>query len=1052
MAQLAATEKLLYYPTNLRAARLIGKVMRPALSIAADGHKTVSVFDPCIGEGLAVEAFIEGLTEGTNLKTIVAGVELDAERAEAARGRFPNVINAGIQEVLIEGKADIIFMNPPYDTQFGRRTELLWLNYAAPFLAPDGVLLWIVSSKFSDYGEYSYATINTLERLGLVACGGRTFPPDSYNEWQQHVFYIRRRHYPSERQSLYCWWNLEQPSASFDQTAQRVSPVGQPLVIERNPSLPPPLPTVEAIHTSAEHWFGPITETPGAAFVPMEPLTDAYSLLVVAGGMVNGLVVDGKIVQASVQKQSVNSQEMRGEKVVAVEQEYFVSILRLCDQEGEITTLRSSATSEEDVEAYNDYLAKHMSHFQEHVSQTFIAPPVSGRWDAVLSRVRAPNARLLNGDGLLPIQKQKAATLLEGFWRGQPAALLRGEMGTGKTVTSLAVAAAYAERRNKKILVITPQTDDLARKWAREANLALRDFGVHAEWVNSISDVERLFAEPGMSVIVIKENIVKRESGWANLSMVHTGKGKCPRCGLPVKPVEKFPPPEEVSDDDKAPNWEKSRALCGHCGEALWTRIRTRPSKENPKGTALSSIAKFIQHKYKNRYVLILDEAHHFKGDNPDRAHASAYLMQGADRSLLLTGTVYNGLASSLFYLLYRMDPHFRSLFAFEAKQRYVSAYGLIKKTTTIRDGEKTYSMSGSAQKSIRIDEVPGAHPSMAALLLPVTVTMTLEEMGVQLPPHHEATLFVSTNKMQESALEALRVAHDHAKKEARGYPPNRSPMGQYGFARTGYLDALHIDNQKIGTVPLHTIPRDAPWPKELALLRLLTKIGGQNEKALIYIDQVNVRPIQHRLIELAARHGMKLVYMGDEVKEREDFIRNALAGDKHSSPALGVITSYELVKEGVDLVFPDLQHNVFFSVIHNATTLAQVQKRIHRLGQTRETWTWYLAYNETDQAAVWTRNAEKHQARQTIQGEPIAGLAIMLGKPTLIRMLQDIAFDSTHYESTLRIDDLPTLPPLVSVGVEAIVAPPPVQPPTGTRFVLVQPFAAKPVQASLFD
>ena len=58
-----------------------------------------AAIDPCIGDGVAFEAITEGA------EVLRYGIELDAYRAEQARGRIPNVVHGNTLECIARWRA-----------------------------------------------------------------------------------------------------------------------------------------------------------------------------------------------------------------------------------------------------------------------------------------------------------------------------------------------------------------------------------------------------------------------------------------------------------------------------------------------------------------------------------------------------------------------------------------------------------------------------------------------------------------------------------------------------------------------------------------------------------------------------------------------------------------------------------------------------------------------------------------------------------------------------------------------------------------------------------
>src|SRR5690606_38938264 len=103
----------------------------------------------------------------------------------------------------------------------------------------------------------------------------------------------------------------------------------------------------------------------------------------------------------------------------------------------------------------------------------------------VLAQVRSPHPEV--SGGLLPSQMRAAAALVAGV-RAHKAALLIGEMGTGKTLISLGAWHLLRHgARAARLVVIAPP--HLVPKWEREAAKALP--GALVAVVKTVADVDR---------------------------------------------------------------------------------------------------------------------------------------------------------------------------------------------------------------------------------------------------------------------------------------------------------------------------------------------------------------------------------------------------------------------------------------------------------------------------------------------------------------------------------------------------------------------------------
>lgn len=138
--RLAGQVKMGYYPTpEVVTDRIRGLLRFPR-------EATASLVDPCAGEGLALARIAEG--QGA----VTYGVELDGERAREAKTRLDHALFCGIEEaVMTRQVASLLYLNPPYDYDEGRRVEERFLKRTYSVLQPGGVLVFVIpKSRLTD--------------------------------------------------------------------------------------------------------------------------------------------------------------------------------------------------------------------------------------------------------------------------------------------------------------------------------------------------------------------------------------------------------------------------------------------------------------------------------------------------------------------------------------------------------------------------------------------------------------------------------------------------------------------------------------------------------------------------------------------------------------------------------------------------------------------------------------------------------------------------------------------------------------------------------------
>jgi hypothetical protein len=145
-------------------------------------------------------------------------------------------------------------------------------------------------------------------------------------------------------------------------------------------------------------------------------------------------------------------------------------------------------------------------------------------------------------------------------------------------------------------------------------------------------------------------------------------------------------------------------------------------------------LAGYIKKRGKGKLdLLLVDEVHQYKGFDSDQGYAMHHLAQAAEKVVALTGTIYGGKASSLFYLLFRLAPEMGRAYVDPdatgqrrlRSRDWVSAYGILQRIETVtldEDGRQT----ANSRSNVRFKELPGGSPAMLPWLLNRSVFLSL--------------------------------------------------------------------------------------------------------------------------------------------------------------------------------------------------------------------------------------------------------------------------------------------------------------------------------------
>jgi hypothetical protein len=102
-----------------------------------------SAIDPCVGDGVAFSALVEGTLARRY------GVEIDAHRAAQARSIGIEVLQANTMDVRCNAESfSLLYLNPPYDWESGQtgneRLESVFLEHTYRWMKPEGILVFVI--------------------------------------------------------------------------------------------------------------------------------------------------------------------------------------------------------------------------------------------------------------------------------------------------------------------------------------------------------------------------------------------------------------------------------------------------------------------------------------------------------------------------------------------------------------------------------------------------------------------------------------------------------------------------------------------------------------------------------------------------------------------------------------------------------------------------------------------------------------------------------------------------------------------------------------------
>jgi hypothetical protein len=950
--RLAGIEKMGFYKTPL-------VVVRMATTWPQASEKRSRLLDPCAGEG---EAAAE-VGKAVNAETW--GVELSDARAAVAASVMDKVYNTGWQNVSLTPESiSLLWLNPPYDDDktTGKRLERTFLVEAVPTLTPDGVIIYIIPQTRIDghIARYLRGHFDDLQCF--------RFPDGEYEAFKQVVIFGKKRAQPrhasaeevdeikawAETQLLPLTTRPEPASPYIVPSAPTKGKNGREIRFKRLDWLPTDLAAgalVQGVHTTSE-WRDLLAADSGARpLTPAMPLKKGHTAMLMAAGLLgmirlnqpdgSPLLVKGQVTKVEDVREEPADGDGKLTKVTRTER--LITTTVTVSSEGQIETIQSVEALTAFMRTYGDVLADKVL---QAYTPAYKFDPTPLEWQRVSAL--GLNKRLPGREecGLLPAQKHVAIAAARAI-RKHKYSIICAQMGFGKSIT----ACATVETLNTyPALIVCPP--HLVPKWVREIEDAIPD-GKALE-ATTTADVDTFIADwgagrlPHRSILVMSRERIKLGSGWEAATQVKqmvVGRRKkngkpiiaavhcCPECGEPLRYDDGTL--VETNEDGKA--WlEKKRRFCSAKVNGLRkddgdARLPGHPTQrkrgqwgERLCRAPLFSFSKFrrvpladyIRVQYSGAFRLfIADEVHQYKAKSSDQGTAFHKLVRACPATLALTGSLFGGKSTSVFWLLHRLNQQVRHEFAFNAESRWSAHYGILQRVSykgrgnggradeDVEDGV----FSGNHRYREMVKELPGVSPAIIALLLEAVVFAKIKDLGYEMPAYSEEVSHVKMNKEQ---AEQYREFVDGDAAWLRRKMKEALRQGDHSLVSLWLHTALSRPNSAFRDEliltkgePILELPAvigaDEVLPKEQWLASFCRTERAAGRKVLVYIRQTGTRDIQPRLREVLQRSGLRAVVLPGsvEARKREAWIASRVNG-------LDVLlTNPKLVETGLDLI-----------------------------------------------------------------------------------------------------------------------------------------------------
>lgn len=1009
MTRLASIAKAGFYPTTSHVYEWLAQHALPA----PQGGR---LLDPCCGEGIAAEH----LATAWGLESY--GIEIDAERARTGSERLTRVLNLDYAAARVPHHAfQVLYLNPPYSPEEGeaRRMEYRFLRDTTKWLQPGGLLLYIIPQYRVD------ARMARFLATAYIDLRAFRFPDPEYNDFRQVVILgtAKQELLFDEQAALLLLQSCrgELPVLPVELDTPYALPLPEPVKFYfRGNQIDPDEALAEALRAGAWHssewrgWLEPGDEL--GAVQPLMPLKKGHLAMLIAAGLLQNLVLEGEDETLLIKGRTYKvAEEVEGDEDEEVVRDRFVTeIVAINLSTGALSRLDDPAALAAFIEKWQQVIAqKVVDAFTPLYRFDLIAE--CERVNATLNRLS--KRRKLPGraeTGLFSAQKHVATALWKRLKQANYAILI-GEMGVGKTTIASAVAALMADRGNPALVLCPPH---LVNKWVREIReivpLAM------AMPLYRLSDVERFVSEVkrlgrdnlGRQIptfAVLSREMAKLGSGWRpgyvrRKRLVRGSDGQkqvlelfaCPRCGHIVHHTEGN---EEIAPVLDASYFSKKRH-CYACREPLYqmTNLNSKADTSSTvlgeraiepgtlaglrgssaNGTARFPIADYIARRHRGFFkLLITDEVHQLKGQSTDQGYAFGALIRACAKTLALTGTLYGGRATSLFFLLHRLAPRIRAQFLWSDAQKWAERYGILERVTKVSDENEDYGVySGKRRRRTFVRELPGISPELVMQLLDSTAFLALSDLGFDLPEYREVPVLLPMTREQRAAYDHLQLTLEDELR-ARLLEGDHSLLGAYLQSLLAYPNAPfrpEVVRAKDGAIVASApgLGEERVYPKEEWLLELARQEKGQGRRLIVFCRQTGTRDITARLKSLLQGIGLRTLVLNASVgtQSREEWLRHRLADGLDV-----LITNPRLVETGLDLVA--FQSTAFFELDYSVYTMQQAARRTWRLGQVDDVSVYYAIYQDTMEHRAMGLVAQKLAAALLLTGDAVEGALV---------------------------------------------------------------------------
>jgi Uncharacterised methyltransferase family (DUF6094)/Type III restriction enzyme, res subunit len=959
-----------FYPTFPRDVDLIKKVV--SVNFGWDQksvhEKLVTIFDPCAGEGAFLSNMVRHAKQAANQSsaknTDVASfsVELDGDRFKKIRGAGQK-LNTSFFDTTNTGSFDILLLNPPYNRNGG---ELLrWVEKAAPMVAHRGVMVLIIpeyelKGKMIELlrGSFTYRYAYKLEEYGAFKQVVIFLRKNVGNESTYRSHHFHNYDNLDNKDKDLILTHAENPTVSIEVEVGRAKT--RPMLQSKD---------LTGFYQDCEERLDKaITvmldkEYPASydtSIQPVSTLRTAHAVQLAAMNSqiesvtINGVYYLAKYMLVETPETFVDYDDS-GAKTTTILHKPTVETF-LMDKTGEVKAARDLGFDYVELNSeLSTILLKKLTTIYKPLHEI-------GRDEEYL-------AAELKEIGLKAPQREAVKAVMKAFASGRKGIGIRANTGTGKTW--MAKAVKYIAGAKRSIMVTEPQlVPQMVKEYENEG------FDVHV--IDSWERVRELARTRPKGLYLIAYTRLRMHPDFVPVTKtarVKTREGikytdACLNCSAEMKRITKG-----------------SKEHCPVCGDVLYTYVpeNKRPYmrykrwiadiERNGISVAVKSHNKQLPYiRFLKRIpfdLAIFDEAHNAANLMSNQGTAFIRLAASANRVLCLTATVTNGMAKSLYNLLWGINPvqmreagwDMKSATDFQAKY---GAFKEVRKTderNRHRESEK-----------VQTYDTAGISPAALVYTLPNFVNVDSEDFD-DLPPVEREVIKCMPHAEVEECMRTIDKIIDDAELPIEDKMPAAS-VRTAAFLRVSDTfrhadDEIRLRGSLLGT--LWRRPVDELLEKESKLVNIIQMVENWGERLLVYTGNTQ---------KIDMRGPLKRIIADSVPGVSIDVLPDSVAPDRlvawfEKTIAQIVIASYHRVATGLNL--SQFNNLAWFDYTDNTRMAEQGEGRIRRVntadihrmvyGEVRPCRYWYLTSSPIQEAQL-AYTLEKRMIAKLAEGE----------------------------------------------------------------------------------